>query len=86
MLSTHEGTMVVYEICGGEARVSKLAIRRKLKVGENFDMICGIDLSDDKTQHQVRTYTLQYAPLVVVMAPTCIPYGRRAGHLFSQEL
>ena len=61
VLSTLEGTMDVCEICGGEARVSKLAIRSKMKVGKNFDIICGIDLHEDKTQHQVRTYILQNA-------------------------
>ena len=71
MLSTLEGTMDVCETCGGEARVRKLAIRRKMKVGKNFDIVCGIALNDDKTQHQVRTYILRHAHLVVVMAPMC---------------
>ena len=35
----------VCEICGGEAGVSKICIRRRLKTGENFDIVAGFDLT-----------------------------------------
>ena len=38
------GHVDVVEFCGGQAGVSRLAIRRRLKTGMNADIICGIDL------------------------------------------
>ena len=35
------GYVDVVEFCGGQAGVSRLAIRRKLKCGMNADIVCG---------------------------------------------
>ena len=39
VLAAQPGELDLCELCGGEARTSKLAIRRKMKVGENFDIV-----------------------------------------------
>ena len=41
------------EICGGEARASQVAVRRRLKTGPNFDLITMVDLT--LPQHQKET-------------------------------
>eukprot|EP00974_Lingulodinium_polyedra_P126807 11199661-Lingulodinium_polyedra.AAC.1 len=33
------------EICGGEGRLSRVCFRRHLRVGLNFDLTCGVDLT-----------------------------------------
>ena len=30
------------ELCGGEARTTQLAIRRRLTSGRNFDLVCNV--------------------------------------------
>ena len=68
------GTDIV-EICGGEGRVSTLAIRRHLETGANFDLITGWNLNDENQQNLVMRYLDNCQPLVVVMGPTCKPFG-----------
>ena len=36
----------VCEICGGKGGVSRIAIRRRLKTGQNFDICVGFDLTN----------------------------------------
>ena len=38
------------ELCGGEARATTVAVRRRLKTGENFDLVTHVDLNDPKVQ------------------------------------
>ena len=66
------------ELCGGEGRVSTIAIRRHLKVGENFDLVTYWDLNDPKDQARVVRYFKKYRPLVAIMGPTCKPFGKLA--------
>ena len=40
----------VAEICGGEARVSQLAVRRRLDAGQNLDLVTHIDLCIRKNE------------------------------------
>ena len=65
----------VVELCGGAGRVSRIAIRRHLKTGENFDLVTHCDLNDKRTQDDVEYYITTYKPLVIVMAPSCTPFG-----------
>jgi hypothetical protein len=62
-------------VCGGEARATKVATRRRLSTGKNFDLVAGFDLTKAKD----RQYGLQYFRisnvLVVIMAPICGPFG-----------
>ena len=63
------------ELCGGVARPSTLAIRRRLTTGQNFDLVTGVDLNKPSHQQLARQYINDNNVLVVVMAPTCGPFG-----------
>ena len=68
----------IAEICGGESRVSTICMRRHLKIGGNFDLVTQCDLNSPEGQAQLWAYLQKHKPLVVVMAPTCKPFGPRA--------
>ena len=34
------------ELCGGEARATTVAVRRRLETGKNFDLVTHVDLND----------------------------------------
>ena len=63
------------EICGGAARVSVICTRRKLHTCANFDLLTGFDLNRPQDQQAVWHYLKQRAPIVILMAPTCTPFG-----------
>ena len=63
--------MDIVEFCGGQAGVSKLAIRRRLKTGINADIICGIDLSKAADRETFIKYVERHKPLVIIGAPPC---------------
>ena len=65
----------IAELCGGVARATILAVRRSLRVGPNFGLITGVDLNDRKDQELTKKYIVKHHVLVVVMAPTCGPFG-----------
>ena len=68
-----EGTLDMVEICGGMARTSTIAVRRRLRTGANFDVVTDWDLNDPKQQAEVKTYFRKFQPLVAIMGPTCKP-------------
>ena len=70
--------MAWWELCGGEARVTTLAVRRRLTSGGNFDIITQCDLNEPSCQQEVLEYLRTSKPLVVVVAPTCRPFGPRS--------
>ena len=65
----------IVELCGGEGLPGRIAVRRRLKSGGNFDIVTDVDLNDPKVQHEVMTYILKAKPLVVVLSPVCTPFG-----------
>ena len=65
------GYVDIVEFCGGQAGVSRLAIRRRLKTGLNADIICGIDLMKEKDRATFIKYVEQHKPLVIIGAPPC---------------
>ena len=65
----------ICELCGGAARVSVLCSRRQLKDGGNFDLLTGFNLNTVSDQNCVWKYLEHRRPIVIVMAPTCTPYG-----------
>ena len=65
-------------MCGGAARCTTIAIRRGLRAGDNFDILCSCDLNDESNQDKVIKYIKESKPLVTIMAPTCTPYGPMA--------
>ena len=63
----------VAEFCGGEARTTTVAIRRRLRGGRNFDLVTHTDLGDPR-EHAAALRYLDNA-LVLVMGPQCRPLG-----------
>ena len=69
------GDVDVMEICGGAGGVSKIAIRRRLTTGHNFDLVTGGDLTKRENVQSLMEYVRTHKPLVVVMAPPCTAMG-----------
>ena len=65
----------ICELCGGEGRTIKVAIRRQLYAGTNFDLTTGFDLGDPRCQQHVIHDLTANNVLVVVMAPSCRALG-----------
>ena len=63
------------EIFGGLAGVSRVAIRRHLSTGENFDLTSGIDLSKRSERRELIKYLHKYRPMMAILAPPCTPFG-----------
>ena len=61
------------EFCGGNARTSKVLIRRrhKVTVGKNFDITVGFDMLNRNEINEFWKYMFRTQPLVVVMSPPC---------------
>ena len=79
-IDTWKSGVDLVEICGGEGRVSTLAVRRHCQVGENFDLVTNWDLNDPLQQKRVLAYFARHKPLVAIMGPTCKPFGRLANY------
>ena len=65
----------IAELCGRVARATTLAVRRSLSAGPNFDLITGDDFNNSKDQELTKSYNDKHHVPVVVMAPTCGPFG-----------
>jgi hypothetical protein len=75
----------IVELCGGVGRTSSIAVRRKLRVGPNYDLVAGYDLNSPADQDMVKAFFRKHRPLVAVMAPTCAPYGPMSNVNFSSN-
>ena len=75
LLTTLPKGLDVVELCGGEGRTSRVAVRRHLRTGDNFDLVTGCDLNDPSQQRKVYNYIKSHKVFCVVMAPTCTPFG-----------
>jgi hypothetical protein len=62
-------------VCEGEARATKLATRRRLSTGKNFDLVAGFDLTKTKDRQYGLMYFKVSNVLVAIMAPICGPFG-----------
>ena len=47
LLETYQAGIDVAEVCGGMARCSRVAVRRHLKHGKNFDLVTGWDMHNE---------------------------------------
>ena len=75
ILATMESGDDIVELCGGVERITKVCVRRHLKSGGNFDLVTGCDLNTKEGQRQFLYYLENAKLLVVVMGPTCTPFG-----------
>ena len=74
LFNTEHGTDIL-EVCGGEARVTQLVVRRGLRSGGNFDLRTGVDLNRTPDQRKVMHYVEHCKPLVILLHPRCTPFG-----------
>ena len=66
----------IAELCGGVARATTFAVRRSLRTcWSSFDLIIGVDLNNRRDQELTKKYLDKHHVLVVVLAPTCGPFG-----------
>ena len=72
---SRSGRVEVMEVFGGLGGVSKIAIRRKLVTGENFDVVTGTDLSVPANQQALEMYVRKHKPLVAVGGPPYTAFG-----------
>ena len=53
VVKTLELAIGIMELCGGQARVSQLAVRRQLTTSKNFDLVTGVGLNESRDQQVV---------------------------------
>ena len=75
VLTRVKGKIDIAEVCGGEARTSQVAVRRRLTSGRNFDLVSGCDLTVDKDCYYAMQYFIRNEVLCAVMSPICGPFG-----------
>ena len=68
----------VMEICGGMGGVSRICIRRRLRVGINHDLVTGVDLTSSRDVALLMQYIHHHQPAVIVMGPPCTSFGNWA--------
>lgn len=78
-LQSAEPCVDIMELCGGEGLTTYLCHKKRLRPGANFDIITGVDLTQEKSQKLVREYVRQTRPKVAVVAPICGPFGPLRG-------
>ena len=75
VLKQQPGKRDVMELFGGKGETTKLAVRRKLLTGANFDIVCNIDLTDpfqiEHLWHYIRATQVE----VIICAPPCTSFG-----------
>ena len=65
----------VCEVFGGQGGVLRMAARRKLQGHKNFDLTCGIDLSDQAEVKALFNYLSSAKVFCVALGPPCIAFG-----------
>ena len=68
-LPQHEGDLEVLEIFGGEGGTSKVALRRRLRTGQNVDVVTGTDLTVPESVRRPEAYISHHKPLIVIGGP-----------------
>ena len=64
----------IAELCGGDARSTKVAIRRRLVGGRNYDFVTQVDLGCPQQQIKTLQYLKTHPVLVLIMAPQSRTY------------
>ena len=67
VLNVTPGRHDVVELFGGEGKCLKLAVRRQLVSGVNFDVTCDMDLDKPQQIAQFWNYMLKHKPRVAIM-------------------
>ena len=66
-------TFDLAEVCGGQGRASQLAVRRRLRAGENFDSVTHTDLAKPRDAAAAFAYFQNNTVYSAVMALTTSP-------------
>ncbi|MFL0756707.1 MAG: hypothetical protein AB8B45_05415, partial [Prochlorococcus sp.] len=76
-VATHQGYSVfdLAEVCGGQGRTSQLAVHRKKRAGENFDIVIHTDLANTRQAAAAYGDFRDNTVYVAVMAPLCDCFG-----------
>ena len=78
ILQTNPGKLDAVELFGGKGETTKLAFRRKLRTGHNFDVVCDFDLTDANQVALLWRYLIAAKPEIVICAPPCTSFGQWA--------
>ena len=70
------GNVDVVAVFGGESGVGTFFARRRFRRGENVDLVIGLDLTKESKQREVIRYIVENEPLVVILGPPCLGFGR----------
>ena len=60
---------------GGKGGTTRVAFTKGLKVGENFDLVTAVDLTQPSQASKLLAYVQAHRPGVIVMAPPCTAFG-----------
>ena len=70
-----DGAIHLLEVFGGEGGATKIAIRRKFRTGQVFDLVCGMDLTTERDQRTLKEYVHRYKPLMIAAGPPCTAFA-----------
>ena len=65
----------ICEIFGGAGGVLRMGVRRKLQGSKNFDLTCGIDLTQQHEVDALFRYLKESRVFCVIMGPPCTAFG-----------
>ena len=68
-------TVDYMELFGGAGGITRVAIRRHLKGGRNFDLTAGVNLHEQREIDALMRYIQEYKPFAVVMGPPCTAFS-----------
>ena len=63
------------EVFGGEAGVSRIAIRKRLQTGKNIDVVTGTDLTDPAEARKLLKFLDDWRPEVIILGPPCTAFS-----------
>ena len=74
-LDAHPGKLDIAELFGGKEGIKKIAIRRQLKCGINWDLEFDIDMMEPINQTAFLSYLDKHQPFALISGPPCTSLG-----------
>ena len=75
----------IVEVCGGEHRITTVAVRKRMHTGSRWDLCTGTDLTDPREAMHLKRYLATHKPRIVILQPPCTPFGPWANFNKSQH-
>jgi hypothetical protein len=69
------GKVDIVEMFGGKQGIAKIAIRRNLSMGRNWDLETGIDLTNKDHIAAFKDYVVSVQPFIILAGPPCTALG-----------